>query len=219
MLETGDKADREFLEAEIERWLEHHKSRMTEAHSRRIRDSIVISPNEGLLRFMFETFSNDEILNHVLRGLLKGQVGRDHTNRQLIQLLIDAWLTLEENPSHDFAAYMASEIPKELELWGVRVDKSKELRRKKGEIANGLGKIDQERINFTLDTLKNSDDPMLRKGAARYLATLCTDSLRYYIDDPQNRQAVFSALTDARKDNDPSVRRAAKVGLKFLKRK
>ena len=216
MLKQIDKAPREDLEGAIEHWIRLNKPRLSMTDIQKVKDYVDNSPAEGLIRFINENFTDEEFVSYSYDGMFEGT---EHTDRQLMQYLIDAWLALEENPEHDVAKYWAEELPKELEARGVKVDKEKELRRKKREIAQGLGNINQEFIDFAIDRLKNSDDDEQRIGAARWLAQLGTQSLRYYITDQENRQNVVNALNCALKDRNSSVRHAAKIGLKFLRKR
>jgi hypothetical protein len=215
MLKEMNRAPKEHLDEVIEHWIRFNKPRMSMADLQKVIDYKANSPVEGLIRFINENFTDEEFISYSYKGMFERV---DHTDRQLIQFLIDAWLSLEENPDHDVAKFWAEELPKELESRGVKVNKEMELRRKKREIAQGLGNINQEFIDCSIETLKSSDDQR-RIGAARWLAQLGTETLKYYIRDSENNQKLATALKDALKDSNSSVRHAAKVGLKLLRKR
>jgi hypothetical protein len=216
MLKQMDRAPREDLERAIEHWIRLNKPRLSMTDIQKVKDYVDNSPTEGLIRFINENFTDGEFVSYSYKGMFEEA---EYTDRQLIQYLIDAWLALEEKPENEVAKYWAEELPKELDARGVKVDKEKELRRKKREIAQGLGNINQEFIDLAIGRLKNSDDDEQRIGAARWLAQLGTESLWYYIKDQENRQNVTNALKGALTDGNSSVRHAAKVGLKLLRKR
>ena len=214
-LRVADKAPRGYFEEAIEYWIRLNKPRLSMADIQKVNDYVASSATEGLIHFINENFTDEEYMSYSFKGVFDGV---DITDRQLMQHLIDAWLMLEESPEHDVAQYWVGELTKELESRSVKINKEKELRRKKREIAQGLGNIDQSSIDYALETVKDSDEQM-RVGAARFLALLCAEGLNYYIRDSENRLKVAGALKGALKDSNSSVRYAAKEGLKLLRKR
>ena len=173
---------------------------------------IAKSSTEELVHFTVDNFSDVDILTMVYVRLFADETSK----RELFDYLINAWLQLEENPGHDTANFMATYLPDLLTRRGVKVDKERELSRKKGELEKGLHNTTQQFIRQVLD-FAASDDVQLRLGATRNLQLLCASSLIYYIADPKVKSAVRAALTKAKTDVNSSVRRAAKDGLNMLK--
>jgi hypothetical protein len=90
----------------------------------------------------------------------------------------------------------------------------------KFSLANKSKKVSMlpEQTRLAIREVKTDPDDVVRIGSAKYLSMLCTPKNRHHLADPNLQHEVVDALDAALHDPNPRVQKAAREGLRFLRR-